>query len=441
MVLCSGRVSSLSSCFGPASCSYGSSSGFFCSSNLATTKSCNWILRSSASKSRHSSQSNLCRQQMCVFVLWCQYNPSKTVCLGNGTTKKEKNLVRCERSDSMRAKKPASFRPRNQKNGDSDVSQEGNNIWDSNAENVWQRRTYSKDFSRQSDKSSKIPPQWTQFRKQWDYDSEDKTSDSRWQWWQSTKDGDEYDYESEDEEEDSAPDFDIKSILQEQGFSLLRWGLPFMLLVLPWLLGNPLVLMVGLAAIPAVQKAIVPVVDQVWRGFLDAAGYSVQPKSRRKPPSNRQVDFEEKGERFAGWGSGVDDGRPKPGINGSSMTQGDIHYSEDVPYQRTDVDSDRFSQDSGAWSPAVTSGGRQVNEVGRAGEMRGWDELTADRSRMPSQRAVKPIRLGRKRTRKEKPLVFRLILALFPFLKGWSGWLSVVIFLPMLDSFWESVSV
>ncbi len=230
-------------------------------------------------------------------------------------------------------------------------------------------------------------------------------------------------------------------ILQEQGFSLLRWGLPFMLLVLPWLLGNPLVLMVGLAAIPAVQKAIVPVVDQVWRAFLDAAGYSVQPKSRRKPPSNRQVDFEEKGERFAGWGSGVDDGRPKPGINGSSMTQGDIHYSEDVPYQRTDVDSDRFSQDSGAWSPAVTSGGRQVSEVGRAGEMRGWDELTADRSRMPSQRAVKPIRLGRKRTRKEKPLVFRLILALFPFLKGWSGWLSVVIFLPMLDSFWESVSV
>lgn len=261
----------------------------------------------------------------------------------------------------MRAKKPASFRPRNQKNGDSDVSQEGNNIWDSNAENVWQRRTYSKDFSRQSDKSSKIPPQWTQFRKQWDYDSEDKTSDSRWQWWQSTKDGDEYDYESEDEEEDSAPDFDIKSILQEQGFSLLRWGLPFMLLVLPWLLGNPLVLMVGLAAIPAVQKAIVPVVDQVWRAFLDAAGYSVQPKSRRKPPSNRQVDFEEKGERFAGWGSGVDDGRPKPDINGSSMTQGDIHYSEDVPYQRTDVDSDRFSQDSGAWSPAVASGGRQDN--------------------------------------------------------------------------------
>lgn len=149
---------------------------------------------------------------MCVFVLWCQYNPSKTVCLGNGTTKKEKNLVRCERSDSMRAKKPASFRPRNQKNGDSDVSQEGNNIWDSNAENVWQRRTYSKDFSPQSDKSSKIPPQWTQFRKQWDYDSEDKTSDSRWQWWQSTKDGDEYDYESEDDEEDSAPDFDIKSV-------------------------------------------------------------------------------------------------------------------------------------------------------------------------------------------------------------------------------------
>jgi hypothetical protein len=40
------------------------------------------------------------------------------------------------------------------------------------------------------------------------------------------------------------------------------------------------------------------------------------------------------------------------------MTQGDIHY-RDVPYERTDVDSDRFSQDSGAWSPAVASGGRQ----------------------------------------------------------------------------------
>jgi hypothetical protein len=45
-----------------------------------------------------------------------------------------------------------------------------------------------------------------------------------------------------------------------------------MLLVLPWLLGNPLVLMVGLAAIPAVQKAIVPVVDQVWRAFFRCSG-------------------------------------------------------------------------------------------------------------------------------------------------------------------------
>jgi hypothetical protein len=69
MVLCSGRVSSLSSCFGPASCSYGSISGFFCSSNFTTTKSRNWILRSSASKSRHSSQ--VCKNPCKIFqTLW-----------------------------------------------------------------------------------------------------------------------------------------------------------------------------------------------------------------------------------------------------------------------------------------------------------------------------------------------------------------------------------
>jgi hypothetical protein len=87
---------------------------------------------------------------------------------------------------------------------------EDNNVWDSNAENIWRRRSYSKGFfSPQSDKSPNPPPGWKQPRKEWDYDSKDKTSDSRWQWWQFAKDDDEYDYE---EEEDNESDFDFKSV-------------------------------------------------------------------------------------------------------------------------------------------------------------------------------------------------------------------------------------
>jgi hypothetical protein len=94
---------------------------------------------------------------------------------------------------------------------------EDNNVWDSNAENIWRRRSYSKGFfSPQSDKSSNPPPGWKQPRKEWDYDSKDKTSDSSWRWWQFAKDNDEYDYESgeeeDEEEEDNESDFDFKSV-------------------------------------------------------------------------------------------------------------------------------------------------------------------------------------------------------------------------------------
>jgi hypothetical protein len=211
--------------------------------------------------------------------------------------------------------------------------------------------------------------------------------------------------------------------------------------------------MIGLTAIPAVQKAVGPVVSQVWRAFLDLAGYPVPPKRRQKPPSSRQKGgFEERGgETFSGWSSGVDYTQPyrytrqRPGMDGNSRAQEDgyredVRYrEEDVAYRDLDVDSDRFSQDPRASRPVATVGnlGSRVSEVGRAGEMRGWDELTVDRRR---RQAGKPGRLVRKRARKEKPLLVRLILALFPFLQDWGGWLSVLLFLPLLDSFWAVVA-
>lgn len=442
MALCSGR----GSCLGHPSCSYESSSFF----------------RSAAT--RHYSQRSLCRQQTCIFVLECQFNPSKILCLRDGVTKKENSATRLKRRSYLtRTQRHTSSSPtRYRRNGDSDVS-EDNNVWDSNAENIWRRRSYGKGFfSPQSDKSSNPPPGWKQPRKEWDYDSKDKTSDSRWQWWQFAKDNDEYDYESgeeeEEEEEDNESDFDFKSILQEQVFSLLRLGFPLIILVLPWLLGNPVILMIGLTAIPAVQKAVGPVLSQVWRAFLDFAGYPVPPKRRQKPPSSRQMGgFEERGgETFSGWSSGVDYTQPyrytrqRPGMDGNSGAQEDgyredVRYrEEDVAYQDLDADSDRFSQDPRASRPVATVGdlGSRVNEVGRAGEMRGWDELTVDRRRRMStqRRPGKPGRLVRKRARKEKPLLVRLILALFPFLQDWGGWLSVLLFLPLLDSFWAVVA-
>lgn len=163
-------------------------------------------------------QRSLCRQQTCIFVLECQFNPSKILCLRDGVIKKEKSATRLKRRSYLtRTQRHTSSSPtRYRRNGDSDVS-EDNNVWDSNAENIWRRRSYSKGFfSPQSDKSSNPPPGWKQPRKEWDYDSKDKTSDSRWQWWQFAKDNDEYDYESgeeeEEEEEDNESDFDFKSV-------------------------------------------------------------------------------------------------------------------------------------------------------------------------------------------------------------------------------------
>ncbi len=178
-------------------------------------------------------QRSLCRQQTCIFVLECQFNPSKILCLRDGVTKKEKSATRLKRrSDLTRTQRHTSSSPtRYRRNGDSGVS-EDNNVWDSNAENIWRRRSYSKGFfSPQSDKSSNPPPGWKQPPKEWDYDSKDETSDNRWQWWQFAKDNDEYDYESgeeeEEEEEDNESDFDFKSVSENLLYLFaLSLGLP-----------------------------------------------------------------------------------------------------------------------------------------------------------------------------------------------------------------------
>jgi hypothetical protein len=69
--------------------------------------------------------------------------------------------------------------------------------------------------------------------------------------------------------------------------------------------------------------------------------------------------------------------------------------------------------------------------------MGGWEDLEADRRRrMPVRKEKRPWNLGRRRSsrrREEQPLLLKLILAVFPFLRTWGGWLSVLLLFPSLS--------
>lgn len=187
--------------------------------------------------------------------------------------------------------------------------------------------------------------------------------------------------------------------------------------VLPWLLGNPVILLLGLAAVPAVQRAVGPVLSEVWGAFLDLSG---SPKRRRKVDAYDSTSDEGE-DAYSSWGGERDNGQPDRYKKSASAESNDNNPAEAFPY--SDVGSSINRQ-----------GGQQSRKTGPSVSMGGWEDLEADkRGRMPVRRTRKSSKLGWKSKRKEKPLFLRLLVALFPFLRNWGGWLSIFLLFPFLS--------
>lgn len=172
-----------------------------------------------------------------------------------------------------------------------------------------------------------------------------------------------------------------------------------------------MIILVGLALVPAVQKLVGPAVKELWRAFLDLSG-SPAPKRRRKAGN---YDFDEREDAYSSWGGERD--KPKP-YRYKRTASYDSSPAEPLPY--TDVGS---------------NGNRSVSRQGNEQDvsMGGWEDLEADRrGMMPVRRPRRSSKLGWKRRKKEKPLIVRLLVALFPFLRNWGGWLSIFMVFPFL---------
>lgn len=299
-------------------------------------------------------------------------------------TKAEAEFSRSRASSSM----PETTPERRKSNygsilGDAEES-ESVSVWDSNAEGIrrsWRTNKRPSSSSRSAEARS---------------DAYAPDTESSWQWWRSGPDDDDYEDDTDDDDEDDESifswlNFDNFDMLS--AFSMLRWLLPAAALFLPWLFGGPMLLMIGFAVFPLAQKILGLFVPRDWKDALrgrNARGRQQQGRSSRS--SNRRNEDSWAQTSYSPFA----DDRGKPEFNDSN--NGDWERS--------------FLHDS-------IGQGLPTSKLG------GWDDEEVDN--FPARKAVKrgnkKFALQRRRSRKEAPLFFRLLVALFPFLRSWGGFL------------------
>lgn len=191
-------------------------------------------------------------------------------------------------------------------------------------------------------------------------------------------------------------------------------------------------LILGVTAIPPVQKVVGSIVKEIWQTFLDFSGYSSRQRWRGRSGYNKQSSSDEYTEPYSGWGVGSNESQPyssrSDNFKASTFT--------DIPYQPMKPSGDKFSEEAQTPIPTVQRISQPRRFPGRAVKMGGWDDLEADRRRrMPVRKEKRLWNLGGRRSsrrRGEQPLLLKLILAVFPFLRTWGGWLSVLLLFPSL---------
>ncbi|KAI5056598.1 hypothetical protein GOP47_0028416 [Adiantum capillus-veneris] len=242
-------------------------------------------------------------------------------------------------------------------------------VWDSNAEGVrgsWRARKTSAYGSR--------PPEDRP-----NANASDREENR--QWWRSGPDDDDYEADGDDDDDEESwfswDNFDVLSAV-----SMLRWMVPAAALFLPWLFGGPMFLMMAFAFFPLAQKLLGLFLPSSWKAAFQ--GRSASSKSRRKEG------------RF--WR------QPK--------------YDS---FMDSSEESDFFNMDVEDWETSLLRNSMNRESKSKLG---GWGEENAQLLIQKSaRRGKKKAALERRWSRKEVPLFFRLLVALFPFLRSWGGFL------------------
>ncbi|KAL2608293.1 hypothetical protein R1flu_026866 [Riccia fluitans] len=353
---------------------------------------------------------------------------------------------------------------------------EDTNMWDSNAEGIRRgkprmrssatteaplrdRRSKNPQELDDADEVRRIPRNWSnkqeeqqqrqrqqwefddgeyrtgaRIKEEWDYDAEgsdgDRTARGRQpqaessRWWQPSENTSSYESYGETEASTGFQDF-FSSINMDlkDAFLFIRWGLPAAVLLVPWVVSNPMMLLLGLSFIPAANKLIFPIASQIFRTVMSGGS---PPKSRRKRKQSTASSSAS---------------RRKQAQRASAYYERETtaaSTSESYPDQEGDILSSVAStifgdgiDDDLPRRPPRLGGSSGTRGVSR--KLGGWDELEQDRARARSERwpmERMSSRSEKKIVRREQNIFIRLLLVLFPFLRSWGG---------LIEAYWDMV--
>lgn len=170
---------------------------------------------------------------------------------------------------------------------------------------------------------------------------------------------------------------------------MLRWLLPVAAVFLPWLFGGPMFLMMAFAVFPLVQKLLGLFVPRGWKAALQGRNSRYRQKQGKRSQSRNAA---------------------------SSGFWTETNYN---PFLDSRGEPD-FVNSNEDWERSVL---RDSINQGSSSKLGGWDEEDDNFVIQKATRGNKKAALQRRRSRKEVPLLFRLLVALFPFLRSWGGFL------------------
>jgi len=236
-----------------------------------------------------------------------------------------------------------------------------------------------------------------------DDENDDGYDDSK-PWWTFPDEEDYYDEREDygDSEEDS--ELSWASVGVQKAVRSLTWIFPAVLI--PFLLGNPTGLVMALV-LPFAQTAIGTLFQQAWKAILNTVAPAPEkPKRRRKTASygNRTRPDTVYSNPMETMSSEqyvpYNDGESQPDTNGSTPPEARQKFSW--------ADPDEYRKDG-------LPGGLNLG---------GWEDL--DNGIQSPARTIKRKKMGklsRRVKKREVPLFFRLLIALFPFLSFWGKYL------------------
>ncbi|GLJ23920.1 hypothetical protein SUGI_0454530 [Cryptomeria japonica] len=221
--------------------------------------------------------------------------------------------------------------------------------------------------------------------------AEDDAFDDSNPWWSEEYDRDDYD----DYEDSSQLKWGSTSV--QQALRSWTWILPAVLI--PWLLGNPMAIIMALF-FPLAQSAVGSLFEQAWRAILGSvAPAPPKPKRKRKTASYRN-----------GWNE-----------SDTRSSNRDQSTTYDEPELDTSGSTPPESRQKYSWADPDKSMSAGVQGGLNLG---GWEDLDSGIERpVRTKKQNKKSKLSRKIRRREVPLFFRLLVAFFPFLGFWGKYL------------------